>query len=389
MEAQVREAAWRLGILGLLVAALFMEGCAKAKPKEIQRTVPNAPATFQVRENVLAPPPVGIYHGAFPDIPTDSRSTISSSIAAMERLAEKSLAWVQYENDWAKSQEFPWAVVQSIAEQKKVPYIRILPRSTSEQNQGADPVYTLDNFLLGYFDDTIEQWARLAKASGVRLVVEFAPEVNGNWYPWNGQWNGGAEAAGYGDPKLADGPERFRDVYRRVIDIFRRVGSDQITWIFHVDSQPQPTEAWNAMANYYPGDSYIDWIGVSAFGAQRPEDYWESFTNVLDGTYNELVAISPMKPVAIVEFGVIERPGDPTAKPRWIQEALDSLKNGWFPHVKAISYWHERAYGMSPARSLRIDSSLGSLGAYKAGVATDYFLGEAKFTTAAQAGEAR
>ncbi len=378
MSSRMKDVTWRLFLVGV-ITTLVGGGCAKSNPPQTQRLVPPAPTKFSLRENVLNPPEVGIYHGAFPDIQFD-RGAITSSISAMERLAEKNLAWVQYENDWSKTTEFPWVVVQSIASSNRLPYIRILPRSRPEQNLGQDPVYSMDNFLAGYFDDTLRDWARMAKASNTKLVVEFAPEVNGSWYPWNGAWNGGAETGGYGDPKLADGPERFRDVYRRVIDIFRQAGNDKITWIFHVDSQPQPKEAWNAMANYFPGDDYIDWIGVSAFGAQQPGDYWESFSDVLDGTYNELVAISPLKPVAVVEFGVIEKPGDPTAKATWIKEALESLKTGWFPHVKAISYWHERSVGMSPAFSLRIDTSAAALGAYRAGVAGDFFATEAKFT---------
>ncbi len=380
MKANNATAAGRFTVVGLTATLLFMQGCAKSITPVVQRQVPPAPAAFQTREGALAPPAAGVYHGAFPDLPADVGRGIASDILAMERLADKKLAWVQFENDWARSTEFPWNTVKAIAEQGKLPYIRILPRSRSQQNLGADPVFTMANFINGDFDRLLERWAQLAKASGTRLVVEFAPEVNGDWYPWNGRWNGGAEAGAYGDPRLADGPERFRDAYRRVIDIFRRVGADQITWVFHVDSQPRPKENWNAMAGYYPGDDYIDWVGVSAFGAQQPGDFWESFSDVLDGTYNELVSISPLKPVAVVEFGVIEKPGDTSAKARWISEALDSLRNGWFPHVKAVSYWHERAVSMSPARSLRIDSSLQSLGAYKAGVAGDFFLGDAGFT---------
>ncbi|MEZ4750338.1 MAG: hypothetical protein R3B54_06850 [Bdellovibrionota bacterium] len=47
-----------------------------------------------------------------------------------------------------------------------------------------------------------------------------------------------------------------------MIDIFKAARADKVTWVFHVDSQPQPKEAWNDMAHYYPGDEHIDWIGV-------------------------------------------------------------------------------------------------------------------------------
>lgn len=375
-----------LGAIGACV--LFITACAE-QPKEVAgpvRVIKPAPSRFQVRANVLEPISDGIYHGAFPDLKSDALDSITNDVLAMERLADKKLAWVQFENDWAKTTQFPWKAVEDISKMKKIPYIRILPRSQSQQNQGADPVYTMDNFLKGYFDEILEQWARMAKAADTQMILEFAPEMNGRWYPWNGLWNGGSEKTGYGDPNLADGPERFRDAYRRVVNIFKRVGVQKVTWMFHVDAQPQPKEAWNSMSNYYPGDDYIDWIGVSVFGAQHPGDYWSSFPQILDSAYNELTSISPLKPVAIVEFAVTEKPNDPNAKARWIQEALESIKKGWYPHVKAVNYWHERNWLPDPTFSFRIDSSMAALSAYRSGVADSLFITEGRFTTTAVSG---
>lgn len=376
-----RAQSWGVKVVlaGLALAGL---NCGKgpADGPHGARNVPPAPEKFQMRSGALEPPATGVYHGAFPDIRQIFGRDLASDISAMERLAQKRLAWVQFESDWAESTEFPWDAVRSISQAGRTPYIRILPRSREEQDTGADPVYTMENFLQGHFDDLIRRWAELAKASGVDLVIEFGPEVNGNWYPWNGQWNGGGETKGYGDPSLADGPERFRDVYRRFIDIFRQARADRVTWFLHVDSQPKPREPWNAMAGYYPGDEYIDWIGVSVFGAQLPGDHWNSFTDTLDVTYNEIVAISPLKPVAIVEFAVTESPQRPDGKADWIRQALSAVKGGWYPHVKAVSYWHERNWIPDSTYSLRIDSSPAALAAYREGVAPDFFVSETKFS---------
>ena len=35
-------------------------------------------------------------------------------------------------------------------------------------------------------------------------------------------------------PNFPDGPERFRDAYRHIIDLFRKEGVKNITWCFHV-----------------------------------------------------------------------------------------------------------------------------------------------------------
>ena len=43
-----------------------------------------------------------------------------------------------------------------------------------------------------------------------------------------------AKTNGYGDPYFPDGPERFRDAYRHIIDLFRKEDVKNITWCFHV-----------------------------------------------------------------------------------------------------------------------------------------------------------
>jgi beta-mannanase len=90
--------------------------------------------------------------------------------------------------------------------------------------------------------------------------------VNGDWFPWNGRWNGAGRTDGYANPDLPDGPERFRDAYRHIVDICRNKGGNNLTWFFHVDVGAWPKQPWNTrFANYYPGDAYVDWIGISDY----------------------------------------------------------------------------------------------------------------------------
>src|SRR5690606_3560391 len=111
-------------------------------------------------------------------------------------------------------------------------------------------------------------------------------------------FNGGGETDEYGDPEIADGPERFRDAYRHIIDLFRNEGANNITWVFHVipsfeaDDTSSSQEAWNNVTNYYPGDDYIDWIGTSVYGSTEPGKEWKAFADIMDTAYKELESIS-------------------------------------------------------------------------------------------------
>lgn len=293
-------------------------------------------------------------------------------VIEFQEMAGKPIAWAYFSDNWTGGIRFPAEAASTVRRQGCIPFIRMMPRSSFGQ-EAPDPVYTMHRILGGEFDAALIQWARDAKEFDFPLMVEFGPEANGSWFPWSGLWNGGGTTTGYGDPSMPDGPERFRDAYRRIIDLFRAEGADNITWVFHVDANASPDEPWNCMAGYYPGDEYIDWIGISVYGAQFPGDDWEPFTAILDAAYPEFAAISAEKPLAVLEFGVAEDPerGD---KASWIRNALRAVSAGRYHRLRAVSYWHENWPNDDGSVSmLRIDSSASALRAYKEGIGNPFF----------------
>lgn len=91
-------------------------------------------------------------------------------------------------------------------------------------------------------------------------------------HPWSGRYDG-AGATSFGDPTWPDGPEHYRDAYRHIIDIFRQEGATNVTFVFQtntIDGGYLPGSYWEPfqqMKHYYPGDDYIDWLGLSAAGS--------------------------------------------------------------------------------------------------------------------------
>lgn len=70
----------------------------------------------------------------------------------------------------------------------------------------------------------------------------------------------------------ADGPERFHDAYRHIVTFFRDNKVDNITWFPHVNASGNPEESRNEINQYYPSDTYIDWLGISVYGHQTKEE---------------------------------------------------------------------------------------------------------------------
>lgn len=325
------------------------------------------------KESKLLPPNDGIYHSAFPDMGETEDSVTTERIEEFIELVEKPPAWIYFSNNWFDGISFPYEEVELINKYGLIPFIRLMPRSDWDIHS-SDPVYSLQNIINGKFDEELTQWAEDAKQSGIPIIIEFGTEVNGDWFPWAGLHNGNGDTHGYGDTTFADGPERFKDAYIHIIDLFDKEGVKNVTWAFHVNSVSAPAESWNNMSAYYPGDDYIDWIGVSIYGAQKPGDTYLTFDELLSRSYNELMSVSDNKPLAIFEFGIVE--GDSNfSKAQWIKNALDVLKEGKYSKIKAISYWHSSWENDDGSYSnMRIDSSPESLQQYKETISDTFFI---------------
>ncbi|HEX7976130.1 MAG TPA: glycosyl hydrolase, partial [Anaerolineales bacterium] len=288
-----------------------------------------------------APPPGTMYHGVYPGGVTGAEDDITlDGLHAYEQAAGKNAAWVYFSDNWFNGRAFPLATATWIRNAASIPYLRLMLRSDAEESH-AEPVFTLDRIIAGDFDSDLLAWALAARDFGTPLILEYGPEMNGEWFSWNGIWNGAGNLTGYGDPTLPDGPERFRDAYRHIIQIFRQAGASNVTWVFHVNNEDIPNEPWNQLEQYYPGDAWIDWIGVSDYGALTPLDTdWPIFRDQMDRVYPRLVALAPDKPIIVSEFGVTS--GNPLGdQAAWAQSALSDLIAHRWPRLAGFSWWNE------------------------------------------------
>ncbi len=245
------------------------------------------------------------YYGTFPCLNAEEDTVLSEKILLADSLAGKPAAWTYFSNNWYDNIKFPSQEVETIVACGKTPFIRMMPRSVFEEDQ-ADPVYKMLDIVNGLYDNQLKLWAEEAKNCGTNLLIEFGTEVNGSWFPWNGLYSGGGTTDGYGDPNYPDGPEIFRDAYRHIIDLFADEGADNITWFFHIDVHGQPDQWWNQPVYYYPGDDYIDWIGVSIYGPTGPGEEYESPYDLIEKAHEMMQNVSGNKPYSILEFGITE-----------------------------------------------------------------------------------
>jgi hypothetical protein len=313
--------------------------------------------------------PNGVYQGAFANFSAGSRNEDYVRAGRIHRfagLAGKRLAWAYFSQHFFRGLAFPRASVATIWRTHAVPVVRLMPWSHQVENR-PERRFTLERIAAGEFDPQLQAWGRAAAAAGIPLVVDFGPEMNGRWFPWNGLYHGG------GEPTVAGpaGPATFRAAYQRVVTDIRSTGARNVEFAFHVEDYSEPEAGWNEAAHYYPGDGYVDWVGLSIYGDAPVQP----FADALGDAYAQLSEFAPSKPVAIFEFGAPQSIGS-RAKAAWTRAALATLASGRFGRVHVASWWDERYREGDRVYDYRINSSRAPLRAYRSGVRSARFLSQ-------------
>ncbi|MDD4183705.1 MAG: glycosyl hydrolase [Candidatus Omnitrophica bacterium] len=166
-----------------------------------------------------------------------------------------------------------------------------------------------DKLLCGGYDSYIASFARQIKSVPGTVFIRFAHEANGNWYPWSG---------------VKIGKQKYIALYRYVKDRFDALGVTNAKWIFSINCEDVPNEKNNRYLLYYPGDDYVDYIGIDGYnwGDTKPWSKWMSFAEIFSRRL-EAVIQEIKKPVLITEFSSTSSGGDKAA---WIAQALKSIK---------------------------------------------------------------
>lgn len=239
--------------------------------------------------------------------------------------------------------------------------------STAANDQVDAPEFSLPAILgdpaagvPGRYDDYLRQYARDINTLGLPLAIRLDHEMNGAWYPWGEAVNGNR-------------PGDYAKVWQHVHDIFEQEGAnDQVIWTWApniVNNLPDADQGVDTMKGLYPGDAYVDWVGLS--GYYRPPYKTENnttFEYTFDRSLDQLREVAN-KPIILAEVGASEI-GD--KKPEWVRsffsafarpENADIVGFGWFNLAVTTS-----SAGDMITNDWRIDSRRNSLDEFIAGI---------------------
>lgn len=208
--------------------------------------------------------------------------------------------YVLFFRDLNTGRGFPTERIENAHDRGMTPVISL---EISRWGRGNDTGF-LQEVANGKFDEFFRQWAIDAKQCDLPVILRFGFEMNGDWFPWGSQ------------------PELFVKAWKRSHDIFKKVGCENIQWMFSPNVLWDKRTAKSDLYNYYPGEGYVDLIGIDGYNFGDHHDKWhkwQSYEEVFEKTIRACMKFN--KPVYISEIGC----ADDRRKAVWIKDFLSKV----------------------------------------------------------------
>lgn len=243
--------------------------------------------------------------------------------------------------DWTRPLVNP-TYLNAVWSRGAVPLLSWEPWDWSDRSR----VFRFRAIAKGRYDAYIEASARAVASWGNPILLRFAHEVNGRWYPWGAGLNGTT-------------PRTYIAAWRHIVRIFRANGARNAKWVWTPyvrvgDRFP--------FVRFYPGDRWVDWVGLDGLNGGAVFG-WRPFTKIFAASYRQLVAITS-RPVILAEMGSTEDGG---MKSAWVSTAL-GRGIPRFSHIRAIVWWSTQ--DPKGRGDFRVGSSPTALAAIREALAT-------------------
>lgn len=250
----------------------------------------------------------------------------------------------------------PWDYVPFEADELEGVWERgAVPIVTWEPLSYAGRSFPLAQIQRGRFDPYIRESADAARRWGKPILVRLTHEMNGDWYPWARGVEGNTSY-------------RLRAVWRRVVDIFRNRGADNVQWVWTPNVN---TGGQFPFRDLYPGDGWVDWVGFDGFN-WAPDGEWNSLTEIVDNTYEEMAKLTK-RPMILAETGSNEEGGD---KAQWLTSALEA-EIPKLQRIRAVVWFNavfaDRGAAEGGELDARASSSPQSVRAFRRGIASPVY----------------
>jgi len=194
----------------------------------------------------------------------------------------------------------------------------------------------------------------------VPVAISFAHEFNGDWYEWGfcsrPKNNPPATACRYKTT-----PAQFKKAWRRIHNIFTKAGATNAIWMWSPNEVGPRSEV--KLKPFYPGDAYVDWIGLIGYYRSTSSTYAKVFTPSI-----KQLRKFTKKPILIGEVSTL--PGK--SRPRQVRDFLKNVAAD--PGVIGFIWFNkDQRKNEGPNGDYRVERDKASVKAFKTGLKKGYF----------------
>ena len=246
----------------------------------------------------------------------------------------------------AYGRRFPSRWVERLKKQRVAPHI------AWEPNQGLDAVQ--DDYYLREFADA-------AAEANCPIFLRFAAEMNGGWTRYGGD------------------PLQYRTKWGVVQKVMARYAPN-VAMVWCVNSIPETN-----IALYYPGDAYVDWVGVNCYSVPYHDNiparsaFAENPADLVRFVYDNYAR---RKPIMVCEYGASHRgAADGVDRSVWAARKITEMYAALprlYPRIKMINVFDmDNLVYAEPGRQLNdysVTNNETVRTAYARAVGSPYFL---------------
>jgi len=199
---------------------------------------------------------------------------------------------------------------------------------------------SMASIAAGQWDGYLHRFAAQVRRYGGQVILSFAPEPDGRWYPWGWHHTPAAE---------------WIAAWRHVVTLFRDSGATNVTWLWDMSGVSNAT---GPVRDWWPGDEYVDWAGVDGYYFTRKDQY----RNVIGKTVSDIREFAS-KPIMLSEVGIGPRAGKVAKMPGLFAGLRRDHLLGliWFDVSQHRGLYHQ---------DWRLEGHPAAVAAFQAGIAT-------------------
>jgi len=222
---------------------------------------------------------------------------------------------------------------------------------------GSNQVYKILN---GEYDRFLADYAQVIADFGHPVMFRLGNEMNGDW-------------CDYSAFHTSKDTVIFREWWKYVYGFFERAGANANTiWVWNPNGVSFPNFKWNDELMYYPGDQYVDVVGLTKYNTgtyyYRYGERWQEFHELYDDIYARYIKHYGQS-LMIPEFASASMGGD---KEQWVINMFEHIRN--YDRIKMAIWWDGCDWDAEGniARSYFIDETPGLMEIFRQNLRPDW-----------------